>query len=674
MNTLKPLVTLTTIIALCFLSGQIVSAQIMQTLSLKDTVQIEERSNLVQYLLFQIGNEKEPFQDAVFLNQLIESNDVKGVIEVLKKYRSIENETVAGLQRAFAQEPLLIGPINQLNESLGVIFNNKSVTQNTFNDLTQAVGSVFGGILSPSVLLDNMGQLIANRFQEELNIAYIERLRTELDKPQFKDVKALLPNAFSTLINNDPIDYKTFLPTLRAAFAQDFTTLPNHIPDVILNNRDQFEDAKSLFVGALSSFHLLNNLENAPADIIEDLAFQEYLNELPAFNEVIQLLNIFSQNLRGVNSLSGWRSLEDLEALNEGRTFQLFIGLVLLKEHLTVSQLQSDIKSKLLPNSRPLRRVFSLFTLMGEVQQQADSLSKIKIDGTGFSPIRYNAYVQSLLEVFQQSIELGNILELFTDQPAIDQILTLSEDILSISAQIANQEFEQIVVESVDALQTLFPPNGGNNFLRQFSRYANFAVDLINADSNNLALTVIETAALPVRSYRTKRQFPLDLSLNAYPGLFGALESFRGSDFDQLQNQTTEDLQNPSLTFGFTAPIGLALSFGSNKSTLDETVQRGTFSIFAPLIDIGALTSFRIQDQTSLLPELSFSNVFAPGLYGIYGFKESPISIGAGLQYGPEIREVTLDDQTIDAKAWRFGIFLGVDIPVIRIFTKAPKN
>ncbi len=312
---------------------------------------------------------------------------------------------------------------------------------------------------------------------------------------------------------------------------------------------------------------------------------------------------------------------------------------------------------------------------MGDVQQQADSLNKIKLEGTGFNPFRYNAYVQSLLGVYQQSIELGNTLELFTNQADIDNILSLSEDILAIAEQVANQDFEQIVVQSVTTLQTLFPPTGQNSFLRQFSRYANFAVDLINADSSNLALTVIETAALPVRSYRTKRRSPLDLSLNVYPGLFGALETFRGNDFEVLQSQTTEDLQNPSGTFGFTAPIGLSLSFGSNKSTLlDETVQKGTFSIFAPLIDVGALTSFRLQDQTSLLPEFSFKNVFAPGLYGIYGFKNSPISLGAGFQYGPELREVTLDNQTIDAKAWRLGVFVGVDIPLIRIFTKAPKN
>jgi hypothetical protein len=177
--------------------------------------------------------------------------------------------------------------------------------------------------------------------------------------------------------------------------------------------------------------------------------------------------------------------------------------------------------------------------------------------------------------------------------------------------------------------------------------------DLAVAEDGEDIEEIIERFALPPGSSSIKRESIFDVSLNAYPGLIGGGEL-------TWRNKSSYVVGTAS----FTAPVGLALSWGTEKGY--------SHGIFLPIIDIGAITRFRFDDDTTstLLTDLRFQDVFSPGLYYSLGFRKSPISLNIGAQYGPELRMIEPDGTGNFFPSMRFGLGLTVDIPLLKLYTK----
>jgi len=200
--------------------------------------------------------------------------------------------------------------------------------------------------------------------------------------------------------------------------------------------------------------------------------------------------------------------------------------------------------------------------------------------------------------------------------------------------------------------------------------------------------TVIEAAALPVQSYRLKRNSRFSISLNSYAGVFFASEQLNNSN---AKNKT-------SGLIGVTAPVGIGFNWG--LTTKDEndyskypsktTVKKGggkiekssyykghSLSLFTSLVDVGALATFRLNDDQTPVDELEWQNVLAPGAHIIWGIGKTPLSLGVGAQYGPELRKVTAKEgvatTTINSRGWRFGVSFIVDIPLLQLYRKTDK-
>jgi hypothetical protein len=98
--------------------------------------------------------------------------------------------------------------------------------------------------------------------------------------------------------------------------------------------------------------------------------------------------------------------------------------------------------------------------------------------------------------------------------------------------------------------------------------------------------------------------------------------------------------------------------------------------IFIPLIDIGAVTRLRLDESnaTKSLPELTFKNIFAPGLYYTHGFRRTPLSVNIGCQYGPELVKLETDGEGVKKaqsfEVIRIGLGIALDIPLFNLHTK----
>ena len=126
---------------------------------------------------------------------------------------------------------------------------------------------------------------------------------------------------------------------------------------------------------------------------------------------------------------------------------------------------------------------------------------------------------------------------------------------------------------------------------------------------------------------------------------------------------------------GFTSPIGVAVSKGFDNPFLGLLKSLSLYAIF---IDIGAITAYRFDDNNQAeFPEFKLENIIAPGAYCILGFKNSPLSLGGGIQISPSLRKVDVTDpenpEIITSEissAYRWSIFLAVDIPLLNFYTK----
>ena len=201
--------------------------------------------------------------------------------------------------------------------------------------------------------------------------------------------------------------------------------------------------------------------------------------------------------------------------------------------------------------------------------------------------------------------------------------------------------------------------------IEKFNKYGNFLVNLVNASNSDEVAAALNAAALPPQSYRQKRQPKhFGATVNMYGGFFGGKESTKLIFAPNLQKK--DSLYETNTLWAASMPVGVDLHYGTKI---------GSFGLFIPIIDIGAVAAFRVSSNySSRLPELKWANVIAPGLYFEYGIPKWPVTIGFGGQYGPTLRNITINNNkiqnVIDKQNYRIGAKITVDIPMFNIYNR----
>jgi hypothetical protein len=182
-----------------------------------------------------------------------------------------------------------------------------------------------------------------------------------------------------------------------------------------------------------------------------------------------------------------------------------------------------------------------------------------------------------------------------------------------------------------------------------------FVNDIAVSDSPEAYEKAIEAFVLPVGSSSLKEKAKSYYAINSFPGLLQGFE-------------ITNHIDNAGF-IGFTAPVGLYLQpWGSNKYFLNS------IGFFLPVIDIAAPVRLRLDDSndTETLPDFEFKDIFAPGVYAVFGIRNSPFAFNLGIQYGPKLRNIPIDDSDVimDVESYRLGLGLTIDIPLLTLSSK----
>ena len=210
---------------------------------------------------------------------------------------------------------------------------------------------------------------------------------------------------------------------------------------------------------------------------------------------------------------------------------------------------------------------------------------------------------------------------------------------------------------------------------------AGFLNDVAQAENSKSLSKVVESYALPPGSYKRKRNSWKSIDLAAYVGLYGGYE---------ITETTAKTTKNDGAVFGVTAPVGLSFSktFGEKIKGSYESVEsenpdlikvgskalwrRSKLNVttFISIIDIGAVVSYRFNNQDTVLPQkIKWSQVISPGAHISLSIPGTPLVFSAGIQYTPQLRRIKSEE--LQRNSLRIYSGLLFDLPLLNLWTKS---
>lgn len=261
---------------------------------------------------------------------------------------------------------------------------------------------------------------------------------------------------------------------------------------------------------------------------------------------------------------------------------------------------------------------------------------------------KINKEVGSYLEEIGQPVEVRNYVAEkilgFSDAIYKYKVLNYPDQSISVSKELsaAYRAFAPGFIESRDVLKD-----------GQALKIINFINDISLSSTPEDVEKAIDAFALPVGSSNLKERATSYYAINSFPGILGG--------FEFTEQQPTAG------NIGFTAPVGLYFQpWGAFK-------KGGSLGVFLPVIDIAAPVRLRLDGSkdTQTLPDFDFSDIFAPGFYLVYGFRNSPLALNLGIQYGPKLRNIPVEGVSFESfDSYRFNFGVTIDIPLLTLSGK----
>jgi len=258
--------------------------------------------------------------------------------------------------------------------------------------------------------------------------------------------------------------------------------------------------------------------------------------------------------------------------------------------------------------------------------------------------------------------------------PALEQVPPITGEVTDFIYYLNKKDHRQAIGSLLQLFAEIQPllkdtsDNAANTILSFLSEYGTFVGGLVDARSRYEVQSLLNGIADPPGSSRLKRRRPFSLTLNSYVGAsFGREWWSTASETDEFYNVTP------------TLPIGVAFSFMTRRKLqpvfdddgeLVKQVRRGaSFSVFAGLLDLGSLFNYRFDSSSNFgNTELTFKNMFKPGIQLQYNCKNSPFYIGTGVQYGPHFQEQNGNVSSVQST--RLSISMGVDVPIKTLYVR----
>jgi hypothetical protein len=537
------------------------------------------------------------------------------------------------------------------------------------------------GGFSVGNLADGLARFLAQRTKEELSMAFFNRLKKAIE--QDAALGRLFPGTKNQLwvIDKEIFYFERYIDVLRESFILDMRNLPHH-SRLYLQQKDYSArpGLKLVVEDVLEVSQFL--IDGRPLeDWFQFLAYEASIQDadrvalLPAEAQKrtqgmaasLRLTAVLSESLRN-SDLAGapgsvWVTPAEVRrALKDPITLYLYLGLLWQQKS------SADV---VFPNGKTLREALQPLT------EGAEALQGVRRAIESWS--QSGREVSALLESYQnQAITRDSV-----GDDAVSQFLNSFFSLTEIALQVQDLLFDDTVgsrgelkkfYENVRDLNSfnynirrknyvfaihnlagvLVRLTGDSPARQELLRYGSFMASVAEARSSEEVAHAIELFALPPGSSAMKKNSAFSVSINAYSGI--------SYGWEYLRNDSRDIEGSPMVSFS--APLGFDVNVGFGRA--------GSLSFYTPIIDVGALTAFRLRnDMAADFPELKLDNILAPGAFLVYGGPANlPVALGMGFQKGPNLRRINdpAMPEIVNAGGYRFALFFSIDIPIAHLY------
>lgn len=545
--------------------------------------------------------------------------------------------------------------IQAFNKEYGFALTGFSVdagTLKTMRDSTQVKaqsGSTLG-ILNPSIGVDALASVIAKRFKQEINIAFLMKFKEELENDKYY-LGLLFPESKKVLITSDPYNYPVFIVALKEAFNADVKSLFHNIPLAL--------DELNIGTKYRGEIYLLSKILDGTISgdiiaVVNTVAYNYSGDKVKLKKGLYSLalaLNAGKKNGTGTGMLI---NTSDMSYFSGGGN-AVFIGyyypLLFRQNEKFIDELglkAGDVQkvSNLINDAK---NEYTAIMGIANTIQSKSTTNTLKIEDIVKSAGDIVKSLRSVAGFYKKHIDTS------IDTSEFEIVLDYANTAIKLTENIKNENYGLAMVELVQIVG--YACDTETEEFSRFKKYAGFIANALSAESKDDLMDALDTSANPVGSYRIKRNSTFNISVNAYAGGFAGIGP------------------NDAMVYGFTAPVGIYAGWGNIWKEESENPLKGvdgkSFGLFVPLVDVGAVTAFRLQDEETEMADVSWGNVFAPGAYLTFGFGKCPISLNLGGQMGPELTKVNSDGKPeFVEKEWYWRAGVVVDISLFDLYTK----
>ncbi len=606
------------------------------------------------------------YWDALTIFKYIQTDYNKdSLLSYINNYNATDYATLEECKRRNEFLKIALDEFDPLKRKQPDTDNQKNAA--TLKLQSSAAGGILGSLsgLDVTQYVQAFADFLRDRIKEELTLAYIEEFKKKIKS--VKEFEYMLPKTINVFNTGDVFSVPSMGATYKSAFAEDMASLPENFERMVFSYEKykEFRGREDFILYMAAYYSIKMSAEKYhPADILRfiDAKYGFKVTDTAA-NKVriaLSLLNVLSKNLKSIEGKT-WIEKANVSVLNPF-VVNVFLGLVyeqnkpLMDVEFMVDSVRKKTVKELL-KSQSAERIFQFVTLANNIEERITEYKKL-VDKAGTADDKrqtvINFFISNADDFFNLFDFGGSVVSDYSSSPEFYRYKEIVKNTIAVAKGVKTNNIAQVGVNIIALIKQITNKNNDDATVQQLTHYINFITDMVYADSARKIKQVLHNYAAPPRSYRAIRQSSNSVSLASFPGLYAGYESHSASS-------TNEKGQG---VFGITAPIGVSVAFGNS------TKDKSSFAVFLSLVDIGAALTYRwSNDSTDLPQKVSLGQIFSPGLFGVVGFKNSPLALKLGTQYLPQLRSIKQGANVTEANAWHFSAALCVDIPVL-IFSR----
>jgi hypothetical protein len=543
------------------------------------------------------------------------------------------------------------------------------------------------GLASASTLIDAAAQYLILQAKNDYKIvAILAAQRVAKENHMDKFLGVVFPETYPYLISltTQQIANNAYVPTLNDDFKDDLTRLPSRLDSIIATLHPP-QDITRYTVHILADTGEYVYERQHPIEIVDSLESSAQLmldTWYPAHGAPVtrdpkvgradaglKFAAIASHLLR--KSKETWASSSDIRRLaadcpDDIRLIRVMLGLSYLQDAALYRGIELDLS---LPSSwwtalgADVQRLSNTKAAIIKVVQDTDALTA---DNNSLNnqpnahPVTWDQerpILNDLVSLVQDSndglVGLGIPLSKtlpdgsVSDVDAFDASMIGLKQIVNLIGAIRTNDYMSAVRYASQIVPMVAQTTVAGDDADMAKARKDFIALMSNTDWNFVmgmatVASASDFAALEAsvngNNYLSKQTSGYSADLYGYLGIEAGVERING---------TTDGVPRDSYRAAVFAPIGVDLSWHIPEHDYIGSVV-GSAGLFVPIIDIGTVTAYRFENSSGSLPPITWSNVFAPGAYGVIHFRNIPISFLAGIQYGPGLRKLTASGATVE--------------------------